>query len=108
MSGSIFEVTDKNVQLRAAELRLTREMAVAGEREKHFRRLYEASEDSLKALEKELAGWEARYRAREEFWRGRVAEQAKKVDQAVQERLQATQNMDASKRYFEKGKKADT
>lgn len=56
-------------------------------------RINNANNDSIKDLEDELGKWEIKYNEREEFWRKRMADQMKLVDD-IQKEVQKTKDND--------------
>jgi hypothetical protein len=63
-----------------SELRAKREASLLKEKEEYYLRVNNAHAENLKEIEAELANWETKYNEREEFWRKRLAEQMKLME----------------------------
>lgn len=59
------DLTHKLGEYRMGELRAKRESGLLKEKEEYYLRINNAHSDSIKDLEGELAGWEAKYSERE-------------------------------------------
>lgn len=74
-----------------AELKAKRQCNMLKEKEEYYMRINNANNDSIKDLEDQLGKWEIKYNQREEFWRKRMADQMKLVDQ-IQREVQKTKD----------------
>ena len=84
-SLTIMDLTHKLGEYRMGELRAKRESGLLKEKEEYYLRVNNANSDNIKDLEAELVGWEAKYSEREEFWRKRLAEQVKLMEDLQKE-----------------------
>ena len=55
------------------------------EKEEYYMRINNANTDSIKDLEEELANWEVKFNEREEFWRKRMSDQMKLMEDIQKE-----------------------
>ena len=79
-SVTIMDLTHKLSDYRMGELKAKRESALLKEKEDYYLRVNNANNDNIKDLETELANWEEKHNQREEFWRKRMAEQVKMME----------------------------
>lgn len=71
------------------ELRAKRECGLLKEKEEYYMRVHNATNDSVTELEEQLAQWEVKFNAREEFWRKRISEQMKLMEDLQKEAAKA-------------------
>lgn len=64
-----------------SELKAKREMNLLKEKEEYYMRIHNTHNDNIKELEEEMSNWEAKYNEREEFWRKRLSDQIKLMEE---------------------------
>lgn len=84
-SITIIDLTKKLSEYKMAELKAKRECNLLKEKEEYYLRVNNAHTENIKDIEVELANWEKKYNEREEFWRKRLAEQMKLMEDLQKE-----------------------
>jgi|JI9StandDraft_2_1071091.scaffolds.fasta_scaffold70000_2 hypothetical protein len=74
------ELTNKLSEYRMGELKARREASLLKEKEDYYMRVNNTHIENAKELEAELASWETKHNQREEFWRKRLSEQVKLME----------------------------
>ena len=75
------------------------------EKEEYYMRINNANTDSIKDLEEELANWEVKFNEREEFWRKRMSDQMKLMEDIQKEVYSSKKAEKQAVLYFEKEQK---
>lgn len=90
-SVTIMQLTNKLSEYRMGELKAKREAALLKEKEDYYLRVNNTHAENAKELEAELANWEAKHNQREEFWRNRLNEQMKLMEDLQKEAAKSKQ-----------------
>lgn len=67
------------------ELKAKREHNLLKEKEEYYMRINHANTDNIKELQEELGKWEIKFNEREEFWRKRMSDQMKLLEDIQRE-----------------------
>lgn len=76
-------------------------MNLLKEKEEYYLRVQNNHSENVKQLEEELSGWEIKFNEREEFWRKRLADQIKLMEEFQQEANKAKQEQISAMNYFQ-------
>lgn len=88
-SVAIIDLTKKLSEYKMGELKAKREFNLVKEKEEYYTRINNANTENIKELEAELGKWEIKFNDREEFWRKRLSDQMKLLEEIQREAQRA-------------------
>lgn len=89
LSLKIVDLSNKITEHKLGELKAQRETSVIKEREEYYMRINKNQINQITALEEAVAGNEAKFNERENFWRSRYNDQMKLLNKKAEEKEQA-------------------
>lgn len=90
-----------------SELRAKREASLLREKEEYYLRVNNANNENIKEIEAELANWEVKYNEREEFWRKRLSEQMKLMEDIQKEVAKGREESRNAEHFFKEQRGQD-